>query len=204
MTELAASLARVLAVTALAVPLIYVLHSLAAGRRIPLEPYALALHMSAAFLVMAVMVAGLGFLHGEVFGWRMWEYRVYPNHHEYGSYLGPLTWPWYGFHVYLLDRVLAARGRALPRVWQHGLVTGVDGPLLEILGNGLFLLLFGSYFFYYFPPELGHLTSVLVMPYYAVAGMVLYVILRALREANPRWSLPLALYFTGLCFVVLG
>jgi hypothetical protein len=106
--------------------------------------------------------------------------------------------------VYLLDRVLAARRRDLPRPWQHGLVTGVDGPLLEILGNGLYLLIFGSYFFYYFPPELGHLTSVWVMPYYALAGVVLYVVLRALREAVPRWSLPAALYFSGVCFVVLG
>ncbi len=195
---------QVALVTAVAIPFLYGLHCLLAGRRLRLEPYGLALYMSASFLVMAIMEAALGHLHTQLFGWRLWEYHLLPNHRGYGSDLGPITWPWYGFHVYLLDQVLRARRLELGGPQWRGALTGLDGPLLEILGNGLFLLFFGGYVFYYFPGELGHLTSVKVIPHYALAGMVLYLVLRALVQAERSWWLPAALYFTGVCFVVVG
>lgn len=201
---IATTLGQVALVTAIAIPFLYGLHSLLAGRRLRLEPYRVVLYMSGAFLVMAIMEAALGHLHTELLGWRLWEYRILPNHRAYGSDLGPITWPWYGFHVYLLEQVLHARRLQVGAPHWRGGMTGVDGPLLEILGNGLFLLFFGQYVFYYFPGELGHLTSVLVIPHYALAGMVLFFVLRALAQAERSWWLPAALYFTGTCFVVVG
>ena len=198
------TIGKVVMVTAIAIPVIYLLHSLLARRWLVIEPYPLLLHTSGAFLVMAIMEAALGLLHTELLGWRLWEYRILPNHHGYGSDLGPITWPWYGFHIYLLDQVLAARRIRAEQPYVRGGMTGVDGPVLEILGNGLFLVLFGQYVFYYFPGELGHLTSLLVIPHYALAGTVLFFIIRALRAAPPSWTLPAALYFTGVCFVVVG
>ena len=199
-----AAVAKILVVTAIAVPFLYLLHSLLAGRLLRPDPYVLALHMSAAFLVMAIMEAGLGYLHTELFGWRLWEYHLLPNHRAYGSFLGPITWPWYGFHLCLFEEALARRGLEIHNVYWRGSVTGVDGPLLEILGNGLFVLIFGQYVFYYFPGDLGHVTSLAVMPHYALAGVVLAVVLRALGRAPRSWSLPVALYFMGVCFVVVG
>ncbi|MDZ7753371.1 MAG: hypothetical protein U5S82_17435 [Gammaproteobacteria bacterium] len=195
---------KVALVTAIAIPILYLLHSRLAGRWLAIEAYPLLLYMSGAFLVMAIMEASLGYMHTEALGWRLWEYRILPNHHGYGTDLGPITWPWYGFHLYLLDQVLSARRLHAQGPVVRGGMTGVDGPLLEILGNGLFLLIFGQYVFYYFPGDLGHLTSLLVIPHYALAGMVLYFIIHALRDAPRSWSLPPALYFTGVCFVVVG
>ncbi len=198
------ALAKVLAVTAIAVPVLYLLHSMLAGRLIRPDPYLLLLHMSTAFLVMSILEAGLGFLHTELLGWRLWEYRLLPNHRGYGTYLGLITWPWYGFHLYLFEQALAGRGLRIENVCWRGSLTGVDGPLLEILGNGLFLLMFGQYVFYYFPGDLGHVTSTAVMPHYALAGVVLAVVLRALVRAERSWLLPLAIYFIGACFVAVG
>lgn len=198
------ALLRIVLVTVVAIPFLYLIYCLIAGRRLRIDGYALALNMAGAFLVMSVMEAGLGFLHAQVFGWRLWEYHLYPNHQAFGTFLGPLTWPWYGFHFYLFGEALKARGVVLNGTLRKGALTGLDGPLLEILGNGLYLLFFGQYVFYYFPPELGHLTSVFVMPHYALAGIVLVVVMRALRQADRYWGLPAALYFTGVCFVVVG
>jgi hypothetical protein len=197
---------HVLIVTAIAVPLLYGLYCLLAGRRLRIDPYLLLLNMSGAFLVMSIMEASFGYLHTQVFGWRLWEYQLLPNHRGYGSDLGPMTWPWYGFHFYLFNEALHHRQLVVVRrgAWLKGSITGIDGPLLEILGNGLFVLLFGQYVFYYFPGELGHLTSVLVMPYYAAAGIVLVLVMRALNQAERAWGLPAALYFIGVCFVVVG
>jgi len=195
---------KVALVTSIAIPFLYLLHSRLAGRWLAIEAYPLLLYMSGAFLVMAIMEAALGYMHTEALGWRLWEYRILPNHHGYGTDLGPITWPWYGFHLYLLDEVLRSRRLHARGPVVRGGMTGLDGPLLEILGNGLFLLIFGQYVFYYFPGDLGHLTSLLVIPHYALAGMVLYFIVRALRDAPKSWSLPPALYFTGVCFVVVG
>lgn len=201
-----ATISQVLAVTAIAIPFLYLLYCLLAGRWLRIDPYSLLLNMAGAFLVMSIMEASFGFMHAEFFGWRLWEYRIFPNHHGYGTDLGPMTWPWYGFHFYLFNEALHRRRLVLHQrgALIKGSITGLDGPLLEIIGNGLFLLLFGQYVFYYFPGELGHLTSVLVMPYYAAAGIVLVLVMRALGQAERSWGLPAALYFIGICFVVVG
>lgn len=195
---------RIFAITAIAVPILYLLYCLVAGRRVPVDPPRLVLTMATAFLVMSIMEAGLGYLHSLVFGWRMWEYRLWPNHRDFGTYLGPITWPWYGFHFHLFNKALELRHRAVRNPVLHGAMTGLDGPLLEILGNGLYLLVFGGYVFYYFPPELGHLTSLFVIPYYAIAGVVLAIVMQGLEGTTRRLPVATAIYLLGLGFVFVG
>lgn len=195
---------QILMVTAIAIPALYAIYCLLAGRILRIDPYTLLLNMAGAFLVMSIMEASLGYLHTEVFGWRLWEYHQLPNHRGYGTDLGPITWPWYGFHFYMFSQVLQYRRLEPRNNVLKGSVTGLDGPLLEIIGNGLFLLIFGQYVFYYFPGDLGHLTSLAVMPHYALAGVILVIVMESLKQAERNWGLPLALYFSGVCFIVVG
>lgn len=201
---LTTTLVQIFAVILIAIPLMYGSYCLLARRLLDVDWYLLLLNMASAFLIMSIMEAGLGFLHTEIFGWRLWEYHIYPNHRDYGTDLGFITWPWYGFHFYFFNRALEIRHMAAHGVFKKGSITGIDGPLLEILGNGLYLVMFGSYVFYYFPGDLWHLTSVKVMPYYAIAGIVLAIVMHALERAPRSWALPVALYFTGACYIVIG
>lgn len=186
-------------------PLLYIVHRYFAGQALQLNPYDLILFMSGAFLVATIFEAVLGYAHTAFFGWRLWEYRVFPNHGGYGSFLGPLYWPWYGFHLYLFHQVLALRQQRLANTtFLKGSCSGIDGPLLELLGNGLFLIISGGYMFYYTPSDLGHLTSFGVMPHYVIGGVILAYTLKILAKAKKNWALPIALYSAGLGFVISG
>lgn len=197
-------IAQILAITLIAVPMLYLFYCLIAGQWLSINPYRLLLNMSAAFLIMSIMEASLGHFHTHIFGWRLWEYHLLPNHRAYGTFLGLITWPWYGFHFYLFNKALKKRNRQVNNLFLHGCITGIDGPLLEILGNGLYLLVFGGYVFYYFPGEIGHLTSLYVIPYYAMAGIVLTIVMSALNQARIDYWLVAALYATASCFIMMG
>jgi hypothetical protein len=205
MTDYTTPALNLLASAAIGVPILYLFHRFLARQPLKLNPYDIMLFMSGAFLIASIFEVALGSLHTQIFGWRMWEYRVLPNHGGYGSYLGPLFWPWYGFHLYLFHQVLQIRKRPLSKTtFLKGTCSGLDGPLLELLANGLFILFSGGFLFYYTPSDLGHLSSLSVMPHYVIGGVILAYVLKFLNNAKKNWALPAALFGTGLGFVFVG
>jgi len=88
--------------------------------------------------------------------------------------------------------------------WLRGMLSGVDGPLLEILANGFFLLFYGTYYFYYLPGDLRHFTSIQVVPLYMVMGVILTLLLDYLLEKPQRWHYPAGFYMAGLAFIFVG
>ena len=70
--------------------------------------------------------------------------------------------------------------------------------------SSVFLAAFGQYLFYYFPPELGHLTTFWVMPHYGVAGVIFGFFINAVTKTPRTWGLPISLYAMGLCVTALG
>lgn len=182
----------------------YLLGSLLVRRWIRIEIYPLALSMAVAFLVAIVCEVYLGKLYFLVFGEPLWQYRVWPIHDGYTSVLNFIIWPVYGYYVYFMHQVLHSRRLIIRPAWLKGVVSGLDGPLLEILANGFFLLFYGTFYFYYLPDDMRHYTSLQVVPLYMVMGVILTLLLEYLLEKPPRWHYPAGFYMAGVGFVLVG
>lgn len=101
----------------------------------------------------------------------LWKYQLYPTQSGHISYFFPLIWGALGFYKYVNDTAFPAKSKSkiVP-----GLIMGGEAIFLEIAFNGLFLVLFGSYIFYYLPENLGvlsHLSCLEVIPFYFVVGL---------------------------------
>ena len=184
--------------------LFYLLGSLLSRRWIRIELYPLLLSMAAAFLIAIVCEVLLGKLYYLLVGKPLWQYRVWPIHDGYTSALNFIIWPVYGYYVYFMHQVLAAKRVDIKPAWLKGLASGIDGPLLEILANGFFLLFYGTFYFYYLPGDLRHYTSVQVMPLYMIMGVILTLLLEYLQQYPPRWHYPAGFYIAGVGFVLAG
>jgi hypothetical protein len=160
--------------------------------------------MSVAFLVAIVCEVYLGKLYFLASGKPLWQYRVWPIHEGFTSALNLIIWPVYGYYVYFMQLVLSERRIHIRPYWLQGMASGIDGPLLEILANGFFLLFYGTFYFYYLPGELRHLTSVQVIPLYMLMGVVLTLTLEHLKNRPRRWHYPAVFYLAGLGFVLTG
>lgn len=182
----------------------YLLGSLLVRRWIRIELYSLSLSMAVAFLVAIVCEVFLGKLYYLLVGEPLWQYRVWPIHDGYTSVLNFIIWPVYGYYVYFLHQVLHARRVVIRPAWLKGVASGIDGPLLEILANGFFLLFYGTFYFYYLPGDLRHFTSVQVVPLYMVMGVILSLLLDYLLAKPQRWHYPAGFYMAGVGFVLIG
>lgn len=184
--------------------LFYLLASLLARRWIRINGYEIALSMAVAFLVAIVCEVYLGKLYSHFTGRPLWQYRVWPIHDGYTSAVNFIVWPVYGYYFYLLHQVLHAYRIRIRPHWLKGIASGIDGPLLEFLANGFFLMFYGTFYFYYLPDDLRHYTSLQVVPLYMVMGIVLALVLEYFASRPPRWRYPLAFYLAGVGFVLLG
>jgi hypothetical protein len=88
--------------------------------------------------------------------------------------------------------------------WLRGVASGIDGPILEILANGFFLLFYGTFYFYYLPGDLRHYTSIQVIPLYMIMGIILSLILEYLKDRPRHWHYPAGFYLGGISFVLAG
>lgn len=186
------------------VVLFYLLGSLFMQRWVRIDVYQLALSMAVAFLVAIVCEVYLGKLYYLFTGTPLWQYRVWPIHDGYTSALNFIVWPVYGYYIYFLHQVLHAQRIKIRPHWLRGVVSGFDGPLLEMLANGFFLLFYGTFYFYYLPGDLHHYTSIQVMPLYMIMGIILTVLLEFLQQRPPRWHYPAGFYLAGVGFVLAG
>jgi len=182
----------------------YLLGSLLIRRWVRIDPYQLALSMTAAFLVAIVCEVYLGKLYYLVTGQPLWQYRVWPIHDGYTSALNFIIWPVYGYYVYFMHHVLREKDIHIRPQWLKGLASGFDGPLLEILANGFFLLFYGTFYFYYLPDDMRHFTSVQVVPLYMVMGVILSLLMEYLQDRPQRWFYPAGFYLAGVGFVLVG
>ncbi len=108
-----------------------------------------------------------------IFSVQLWEYHLYPAHNNNVSYYFILIWGMLGYCKYLNDSVIYKFNSN--RFVLYGFVMGAEAILLELSYNGLFLLLFGDYIFYYFPDNLGifsHISCLEVIPFYFIVGSV--------------------------------
>ncbi|NOR40135.1 MAG: hypothetical protein GQ537_02870 [Gammaproteobacteria bacterium] len=186
------------------VVIFYFLGSLLLRRWVRVDFYQLALSMAVAFLVAIVCEVLLGKFYYQLTGQPLWQYRVWPIHDGYTSALNFIVWPVYGYYIYFMHLVLHEKQINIRPHWLKGLASGFDGPLLEILANGFFLLFYGTFYFYYLPDDMRHFTSVQVVPLYMVMGVVLSLVLDYLKDKPQRWHYPAGFYLAGVGFVLAG
>lgn len=102
----------------------------------------------------------------------LWEYQLFPAHGGDISYFFVFIWGSLGYYRYLNDTYIHNFGSK--NHLKPGLIMGAEAIVLELAYNGLFLLLFGSYIFYYLPANLGplsHLSCLEVIPFYFIVGL---------------------------------
>lgn len=123
----------------------------------------------------------------------LWEYKILPVHNGYTSYIAPLIWGVAGVYTHLFWGHFAA----IKNRWLKYGVLALDTLFVEITLNGLFLLLFKNYVFYYHPGDLWHLSSVQTLPFYLIAAIVT---VRAIRYSalHPRFYSLLFLAIAGV------
>lgn len=182
----------------------YLLGSLLTRQWVRIDCYRLLLFMTVAFLIAIICEVYLGKLYYLLIGKPLWQYRVWPIHDGYTSALNLIIWPVYGYYCYFLHQILQARRISIRPPWLKGLASGVDGPLLEILANGFFLLFYGTFYFYYLPDDLRHYTSIQVVPLYMVMGIILSLAMDYLQDRPQRWFYPAGFYLAGVGFVLAG
>jgi len=188
----------------LGVVIFYLTGSLLVRRWVRVDIYQLLLCMAAAFLVAIVCEVYLGKLYYLFTGKPLWQYRVWPIHEGFTSALNFIVWPVYGYYIYFLHYILQEKKIIIRPHWLRGIAAGIDGPILEILANGFFLLFYGTFYFYYLPGDLRHYTSIQVIPLYMVMGIILSLILEYLKDRPRSWFYPAGFYLGGIGFVLAG
>jgi hypothetical protein len=132
----------------------------------------------------------------------LWEYHLFPAHGGDVSYFFVFIWGTLGVYKYINDITLH---RFTPS--QHvlpGIVMGAEAMVLEVLYNGLFLFLFGSYIFYYLPSNLGplsHLSCLEVVPFYFIVGICITKLIQCQERVGYTRSLYITLPFYWMIII---
>ena len=163
------------------------------------------MYMGVAFPVFCFFEVAVGHGHAWVFGQPLLQYQIQPIHGGQTSLYNFAIWPLYGWHLYLCEQTLAHMTLSRPmRSSAQALKHTCSGPLLEILANIGMLSALGRYYFYYLPDDLWHLTSVQVVPYYALTSLLFsWVIMKVRRIARPLTVGAMG-YLIGLSIILLG
>jgi len=184
---------------------IYSIWSLIARRFIKFKIKKLFYYMALAFPFFLIFEVGFGKLHHFLFGEYLWQYQVLPIHDGLTSLLNFAIWPLYGLHFYLYD--IVEKDWQLTPFWKNTLYLlklAISGPLLEFILNLVCQLAFHRYYFYYFPDDLLHYTSVQVIPYYFIASYAFALAVKYIDKFSTKQYLPVFSYLIGLLFLFSG
>ena len=176
-----------------------------AGDGFHIDSYRLILYAVTVFSLAILAEVTVNSLYRFFLGEDLWQYHILPVHGQDVSLLAPLLWPAYGVHLYFIEQTWRKRLPApLRNTRGHALLHGLDAPLVfEVSGNLIFLLLTGSYYAYYLPGDLFHLTSLRVVPLYMVCIFFGLLLLRRLEQGPRRWRIPAAIFSLGMGFLLL-
>jgi hypothetical protein len=107
-----------------------------------------------------------------IFGWPLWEYRLYPTHGGDISLFFPMIWGIFGVYSYMREQV---GGRWFEKNSLISILAlGAEAILLELFVNVPYKAIFGDYIFYYTPANLGpfsHYSCLQVIPFYAAVSI---------------------------------
>lgn len=102
----------------------------------------------------------------------LWIYQVTPVHGGDTSIFAFFQWSLYGYHLYYLQKKLQSF-KCQYEGPIFAVVLSIDALLLEILVNLSSIFFLDTFIFYYIPGDIGHLTTVFVLPVYLLGGAIL-------------------------------
>ncbi|MGZ5052140.1 MAG: hypothetical protein ACXWF8_13810 [Methylobacter sp.] len=127
------------------------------------------------------------------FNTSLWTYLVTPVHNGDTSIFAFFQWSLYGYHLYFVRKKI----QSLNVKYEDYLfifVLSVEALLLEVFVNVSSQFFLNTFIFYYLPGDMGHLTTVFVLPVYVVGGAILI-------ETLKRFSLD-PMFFGNLNFSI--
>ncbi len=181
----------------------YFFWSLIARRFLPVNIYDLSLYMMVGFLVAVCTEPIHDMVYRSFFGEYLWIYQVWPIFDGASSGLAFVSWPFYGYYLYFFLQTLELKGISFP-TWIKGSIPAADGVIFDIVANGFSLLAFCIIFFYYPRPELWHLSSWWVIPFYWVSGMIYAYLLKYFLSRPKNWRIPAYCYVVGCLVMIIG
>lgn len=120
----------------------------------------------------------------------LWEYRILPIHHGFTSYFGPVMWGLAAIYVCFFK--LATEKTPITNRWTLFLSESVFLLTVELFFNGMSYWIFREYFFYYTPPDLGHFSSLVTIPFWWIGFKMIYKASQLLYK-NERFNVLLAI-----------
>lgn len=124
-----------------------------------------------------------------IFGIPLWRYNILPIHNAYTSEYAIVLWGIYGFYLYLLHDSLGKWSENRQR--QLALIFAFEALVLEAIVELASKVAFGEYFYYYYPDDLWHISTIQNFPFYLICGFLIVKTINRFK-ANPR-------FFTVLC-----
>ncbi len=139
----------------------------------------------------------VGSLYAAIFNHPLWQYHILPIHNGYTSLFAPFVWGIGGFYLYVVHEI-ARKQKSISKI-KVSLIHMTEMICVEFLINLSFLLIFGSYIFYYQPGEMWHIVSVQTLPFYAAAGFVIATTIKRTRKDPMFFSI----MFVGILGVIV-
>lgn len=88
--------------------------------------------------------------------------------------------------------------------WLRSIFPGIDGVPFDMIANLASLAFFGTFFFYYPDPRLWHLSSLWVIPFYVVSGILYRITLDFFLKKPKNIYFPIACYLSGIGIMIVG
>jgi hypothetical protein len=128
-----------------------------------------------------------------VFDSPLWVYLVTPIHQGDTSIFAFFQWSLYGYHLYFVHKKIYSLN-IKHKDYIFIFLLAVEALLLEIFVNISSKFFLNTFIFYYTLGDMGHLTTVFVLPVYLLGGAILNeTFKRFLRDP---------VFFGNLCFSV--
>lgn len=180
---------------------IYIFHCVANQKLLRINIKTLVLYCSVMAMIGPLGEIAINTFCKEVFGSILWRYKVIPLHSASTSEYALVIWMMYGFHLYLLHEFPGIIKKKL-RARKAALIIAIDALVLEILLNITAIIFFGTFIFYYIPSDLWHLSTLWVLPFYYLGGLVITHSLRRFKQDKLFFSVMSLLIATTIIYLV--
>lgn len=176
------------------IALMYLVNALLARKFPRIEPRKLFVYVGGVAFMGVFGEVIIGSMFQWVFHWPLWQYHILPIHNAFTSYYSFVIWGIYGFHLYLLHGNISKTKKPL-QDWKLASIFAFEAAILEIIINLVHIAVTGKYIFYYYPPDLFHLTSLVAIPLYFIGG---YVIVLGMRRFTKD-----TIFFGAMCSIAV-
>ena len=108
----------------------------------------------------------------------LWVYQIFPIHNgDTSLYSFLFIWPVYGFHIYLFQKKFPIFTDKTKQYFAAACIA-LDAVLLEFLINLSSIIVFSRFIFFYLPGDMYHFTTLFVLPFYFLGGLVIVKTMR--------------------------